>query len=117
MYSLFFLYLSEQIYKIMKIKLLLIGFLLAANALGAAAQVSKTYYVSKPGTLISMMTEEEANSVTHLTLTGRKNPKDFLCGHVSRCLLWYFSYLLDCMGHWSAEACRWFLEWRLVIRE
>ena len=44
MYSLFFLYLSEQIYKIMKIKLLLIGFLLAANALGAAAQVSKTYY-------------------------------------------------------------------------
>ena len=54
MYSLFFLYLSEQIYKIMKIKLLLISFLLAANALGAAAQVSKTYYVSKPGTLISM---------------------------------------------------------------
>ncbi|MEO5182920.1 leucine-rich repeat domain-containing protein, partial [Bacteroides ovatus] len=51
----------------MKIKLLLISFLLAANALGAAAQVSKTYYVSKPGTLISMMTEEEANSVTHLT--------------------------------------------------
>ena len=41
MYSLFFLYLSEQIYKIMKIKLLLISFLLAANALGAAAQVSK----------------------------------------------------------------------------
>ena len=34
MYSLFFLYLSEQIYKIMKIKLLLISFLLAANALG-----------------------------------------------------------------------------------
>ena len=77
MYSLFFLYLSEQIYKIMKIKLLLIGFLLAANALGAAAQVSKTYYVSKPGTLISMMTEEEANSVTHLTLTGKLNAEDF----------------------------------------
>ena len=66
MYSLFFLYLSEQIYKIMKIKLLLIGFLLAANALGAAAQVSKTYYVSK-----------EANSVTHLTLTGKLNAEDF----------------------------------------
>lgn len=61
----------------MKIKLLLIGFLLAANALGAAAQVSKTYYVSKPGTLISMMTEEEANSVTHLTLTGKLNAEDF----------------------------------------
>ena len=77
MYSLFFLYLSEQIYKIMKIKLLLISFLLAANALGAAAQVNKTYYVSKPGTLISMMTEEEANSVTHLTLTGKLNAEDF----------------------------------------
>ena len=77
MYSLFFLYLSEQIYKIMKIKLLLISFLLAANELGAAAQVSKTYYVSKPGTLISMMTEEEANSVTHLTLTGKLNAEDF----------------------------------------
>ena len=49
----------------MKIKLLLISFLLATNALGAVAQVSKTYYVSKPGTLISMMTEEEANTVTH----------------------------------------------------
>ena len=61
----------------MKIKLLLISFLLAANALGAAAQVSKTYYVSKPGTLISMMTEEEANSVTHLTLTGKLNAEDF----------------------------------------
>lgn len=77
MYSLFFLYLSEQIYKIMKIKLLLISFLLAANASGVAAQVSKTYYVSKPGTLISMMTEEEANSVTHLTLTGKLNAEDF----------------------------------------
>ena len=42
---------------------------MAASTLGATAQVSKTYYVSKPGTLISMMTEEEANSITHLTLT------------------------------------------------
>ena len=61
MYSLFFLYLSEQICIIMKIRQLLISFLLAASTLGATAQVSKTYYVSKPGTLISMMTEEEAN--------------------------------------------------------
>lgn len=61
----------------MKIKLLLISFLLAANVLGAAAQVSKTYNVSKPGTLISMMTEEEANSITHLTLTGKINAEDF----------------------------------------
>ena len=35
----------------MKIKLLLISFLLATNALGAVAQVSKTYYVSKTGKL------------------------------------------------------------------
>ena len=57
----------------MKIRQLLISFLLAASTLGATAQVSKTYYVSKPGTLISMMTEEEANSITHLTLTGKLN--------------------------------------------
>ena len=38
----------------MKIRQLLISFLLAASTLGATAQVSKTYYVSKPGTLISM---------------------------------------------------------------
>ena len=37
----------------MKIRQLLISFLLAASTLGATAQVSKTYYVSKPGTLIS----------------------------------------------------------------
>ena len=61
----------------MKIRQLLISFLLATNALGAASQVSKTYYVSKPGTLISLMTQEEANSVTHLTLTGKLNAEDF----------------------------------------
>lgn len=61
----------------MKIRQLLISFLLAANAFNVAAQVSKTYYVSKPGTLISMMTEEEANNVTHLTLTGKLNAEDF----------------------------------------
>ena len=65
----------------MKIKLLLISFILAANALGAVAQVSKTYFVSKPGTLISMMTEDEANSITHLTLTGKINAEDFSIGH------------------------------------
>ena len=61
----------------MKIRQLLISFLLVASTLGATAQVSKTYYVSKPGTLISMMTEEEANSITHLTLTGKLNAEDF----------------------------------------
>lgn len=61
----------------MKIKHLLIGMALAAHAAVATAQVSKTYFVSKAGTLISMMTEEEANSVTHLTLTGKINAIDF----------------------------------------
>lgn len=42
-----------------------------------AQEVKKTYFVSKPGTLISMMTEEEANQVTHLTLTGKINAVDF----------------------------------------
>lgn len=61
----------------MGLKRLFIGFVLATNILGATAQVSKTYYVSKPGTLISMMTAEEANNVTHLTLTGTINAEDF----------------------------------------
>ena len=37
MHSLFFLYLSEIIYKTMNLKLLLLSFLLAAIVLGAAA--------------------------------------------------------------------------------
>ena len=62
----------------MKIKHLFIGIVLAANLFAATAQeVKKTYFVSKPGTLISMMTEEEANQVTHLTLTGKINAVDF----------------------------------------
>lgn len=61
----------------MKLKQLLISFLLVTGTLQAGAQVSKTYFVAKPGTLISMMTEEEANSVTHLTLTGKINAEDF----------------------------------------
>ena len=48
----------------MKIKHLFIGIALTANLFAATAQeVKKTYFVSKPGTLISMMTEEEANQV------------------------------------------------------
>lgn len=77
MSSLFFLYLSEQICEIMRIRQLLIGFILASSSLEATAQMSKTYFVSKPGTLISMMTQEEANKVTHLTLTGKLNAEDF----------------------------------------
>ena len=38
---------------------------------------NKTFFVAKPGTLVSMLTEDEANSVTHLTLTGKLNAIDF----------------------------------------
>lgn len=38
---------------------------------------SKTFFVAKPGTLVSMLTEDEANNVTHLTLTGKLNAIDF----------------------------------------
>lgn len=62
----------------MRIKHFIIGITLTANLFTATAQeVKKTYFVSKPGTLISMMTEDEANQVTHLTLTGKINAVDF----------------------------------------
>ena len=62
----------------MKIKHLFIGLFLAATTPGIMAQsIKKQYFVCKAGTLISMMTEDEANSVTHLTLTGKINAEDF----------------------------------------
>lgn len=61
----------------MKTRQLLIGIALTANIFAATAQVNKTYFVNKPGTLISLMSEEEANSVTSLTLTGKINAIDF----------------------------------------
>lgn len=61
----------------MKLRFLFIAFALTVTLLAATAQVTKTYYVAKPGTLISMMTEEEANSINHLTLTGNINAIDF----------------------------------------
>ena len=72
----FSLYLSKHLSN-MKLSRLVIASILAASSLGASAQINKTYFVSKPGTLISMMTEDEANSVTHLTLTGKLNATDF----------------------------------------
>ena len=45
--------------------------------LNASAQKSKTYYVAKPGTLVELMTEAEANQITHLTLQGKLNATDF----------------------------------------
>ncbi len=62
----------------MKLNQLFVGLLLIAGISTATAQsIKKQYYVDKAGTLISQMTEEEANSVTHLTLTGKINAEDF----------------------------------------
>lgn len=43
----------------------------------ASAQKPQTYYVAKPGTLVELLTEEKANSITHLTLQGKLNAVDF----------------------------------------
>lgn len=45
--------------------------------LNVSAQKSKRYTVAKPGTLIEMLTEDEANEITHLTLQGKLNAIDF----------------------------------------
>ena len=67
----------------MKIKRIFATIMLAACTYVAVAQNTgnpannKTFFVAKPGTLVSMLTEDEANSVTHLTLTGKLNAIDF----------------------------------------
>lgn len=43
----------------------------------AVSQTSRTLYVEKAGTMVSYFTEEEANNITHLTLTGKLNVMDF----------------------------------------
>ena len=48
-----------------------------ALMLNASAQNSKRYYVAKPGTLVELMTEAEANEITQLTLQGKLNAVDF----------------------------------------
>ena len=42
-----------------------------------SAQTSRRYTVAKPGTLVEMLTEEEANEITHLVLQGKLNAVDF----------------------------------------
>lgn len=60
--------------KFKKILLLMAG---AGVALTASGQKAQTFYVARPGTLIELMTEEEANEITHLTLQGKLNAIDF----------------------------------------
>lgn len=61
----------------MKIKHLFAIIAIAADIAGITAQVNRTFFVPKPGTMISQLSEEEARSVTHLTLTGKINAIDF----------------------------------------
>lgn len=60
--------------KLRKILLIAAGLGIILNA---SAQKIKTYHVAKAGTLIELMTETEANSITHLTLQGKLNAIDF----------------------------------------
>ncbi len=61
----------------MKIKhLLAIMALSAIHITGLTAQI-RTFFVTKPGTMISNLTREEARTTTHLTLTGKLNAIDF----------------------------------------
>lgn len=55
-------------------------FLIAAGLgimLNASAQTYKRYTVPKAGTLVELLTEEEAGEITHLTLQGKLNAIDF----------------------------------------
>ena len=45
--------------------------------LSLSAQVKKTFHVAKAGTLVELLTEAEANEITHLTLQGKLNAIDF----------------------------------------
>lgn len=56
---------------------ILTNLLLAISFSGLTAQVTKQIYVDKAGTLISNLTEQEAMTVTHLTITGKINAVDF----------------------------------------
>lgn len=53
---------------------------------------SKRYYVAKPGTLVELMTEAEANEITQLTLQGKLNAVDFrhLRDEFKTCNCWTF---------------------------
>ena len=49
----------------------------ASITITASAQKSRTIHVARPGTLVEMLTEEEANEITELTLQGKLNAIDF----------------------------------------
>lgn len=53
-----------------------IGMLMLSSTILAQQKIKKLY-VAKPGTMVELLTEEEANQITHLTLQGRINAIDF----------------------------------------
>lgn len=61
----------------MKTRHLLVAGLLCVSLNNIMAQVAKSLYVDKAGTMTSHFTLEDANRVTHLTLTGKINAIDF----------------------------------------
>lgn len=61
----------------MNLRKILLASLALGIALNASAQKNKRYHVAKPGTLVELLTEEEANEITHLTLQGKLNAIDF----------------------------------------
>ena len=68
--------------------------------LNSSAQTSKRYTVAKPGTLVEMLTEEEANEITHLVLQGKLNAIDFrhLRDEFRNCRYWIYPMPLSaCM--------------------
>lgn len=60
-----------------KYKRILLATVCAGMTLSASAQKSRTLFVARPGTLVEMLTEEEANEITQLTLQGKLNAIDF----------------------------------------
>lgn len=60
--------------KLKGILFMIAGLTLMSNA---SAQKAEKYYVAKPGTLVELMTEAEANEITQLTLQGKLNAIDF----------------------------------------
>ncbi|AVM51562.1 leucine rich repeat (LRR) protein [Bacteroides zoogleoformans] len=60
--------------KLKGILFMIAGLTLMSNT---SAQKAEKYYVAKPGTLVELMTEAEANEITRLTLQGKLNAIDF----------------------------------------
>jgi hypothetical protein len=61
----------------MKIKTTIFSILLFCGISVAEAQIKMTYSVDKPGTLISQMTLQRADSIVYLKVTGKINAVDF----------------------------------------